>query len=198
MSQNKPSPDDQPKPKKFRITRKRLGTIRFIDPKGEFGFIDAEDFRDDVFFHRSVFEDVVRDRPERSSFDPSRSRHRKFDRRSDREQKPGRGRRDDHRADDHRDQEANRQTDSDASPADDSDKPVEVVVGLEKLPEAFVSRHVEFEIDDDVFDQDKKLRAKIVRFTKRPMGRMMTARDSTIKVITHHPNARRKRPDWRK
>ncbi|QDT57726.1 hypothetical protein SV7mr_02100 [Stieleria bergensis] len=190
MSQNKPNPDDQPKPKKFRITRKRLGTISFIDPKGEFGFIDAEDYRDDVFFHRSVFEDVVRDRPERSGFDRSRSRNNKFDRRSDRDQKPGRSH--------HRDQGSHRPADSTASQSDGTGKPVEVVVGIAKLPEAFITRHVEFEIDDDVYDQDKKLRAKIVRFTQRPMGRAMTARDSTIKVITHHPKARRKRPDWRK
>lgn len=38
------------------IQRKRLGEIRFMEPEGKFGFIDAEDFRDDVFFHKSAWE----------------------------------------------------------------------------------------------------------------------------------------------
>ena len=42
--------DDQPK-KKFRIQRKRLGKIISIKEESHFGFIEAEDFRDDVFFH---------------------------------------------------------------------------------------------------------------------------------------------------
>jgi len=57
---------------------------------------------------------------------------------------------------------------------------------------------VEFELDDDHFEQEKKLRAKVVRPTDRPIGRKLSGRDATFKVVTHHPNARKKRPDWRK
>ncbi len=53
--QRPPRPDpDRPKP--FPIQRKRLGQIRYIRDDGEFGFIEAEDFRDDVFFHRMSWE----------------------------------------------------------------------------------------------------------------------------------------------
>lgn len=38
------------------MPRKRLGEIRHLDPTRPFGFIEAEDFRDDVFFHQSVWE----------------------------------------------------------------------------------------------------------------------------------------------
>jgi cold shock CspA family protein len=41
---------------KFRVQRRRLGTIRWIDPQGKYGFIEAEDFRSDVFFHLSSWE----------------------------------------------------------------------------------------------------------------------------------------------
>ncbi|MGI9471837.1 MAG: cold shock domain-containing protein [Rubripirellula sp.] len=37
--------------KRFRIQRRRLGKIMFIEQDGKFGFIQAEDFKDDVFFH---------------------------------------------------------------------------------------------------------------------------------------------------
>ncbi len=40
----------------FRVQRRRLGRIKFVEPEGKFGFIDAEDFREDVFFHQSVWE----------------------------------------------------------------------------------------------------------------------------------------------
>ncbi len=46
--------DDQPR--RSLIQRRRLGEIRFVDPNGKFGFIDAEDFREDVFFHKSVWQ----------------------------------------------------------------------------------------------------------------------------------------------
>ncbi|TWU06250.1 cold-shock protein [Stieleria varia] len=130
-----PSPDsknDPPERKPFRIQRKRLGSIRKIDPKGEFGFIDAEDFRDDVFFHRTVWQ-------------------------------------------------SNALQQWNTGP---------LSVELE-------TQFVEFEIDDEVWATDKKLRAKVVRPTRRPEGRKMSGRDATFKIITHHPNARRKRPKWR-
>ncbi|MEZ6086432.1 MAG: cold shock domain-containing protein [Pirellulaceae bacterium] len=44
------------------IQRKRLGEVRHIDTVKNFGFIRAEDFRDDVFFHMSVWE-TDRDMP---------------------------------------------------------------------------------------------------------------------------------------
>jgi cold shock CspA family protein len=40
------------------ITRKRLGRIRHVDPHKKIGFIEAEDYRDDVFFHWSLWESV--------------------------------------------------------------------------------------------------------------------------------------------
>lgn len=56
MSKSKPVDDDDAPKKRFRIQRKRLGMVKFINESGEFGFITAEDFRDDVFFHRTVWE----------------------------------------------------------------------------------------------------------------------------------------------
>ncbi|MEE2934886.1 MAG: cold shock domain-containing protein [Planctomycetota bacterium] len=50
-SEDSPSPE-----KRFRIQRRRLGKITFIDAEGKYGFIDGEDFREDVFFHTSVWE----------------------------------------------------------------------------------------------------------------------------------------------
>ena len=47
----------------YHIQRRRLGRIKFVQEEGKFGFIDAEDFRDDVFFHQSVWENRDR-RPE--------------------------------------------------------------------------------------------------------------------------------------
>lgn len=66
------------------------------------------------------------------------------------------------------------------------------------VPEELVKRVVEFEIDDELFEGEQKLRATIVRPTRRPMGRKLSGRDATFQIITHHPKARRKRPDWRK
>lgn len=40
----------------FRIQRRRLGVIKYLRADGHFGFIEAEDFREDVFFHKSVWE----------------------------------------------------------------------------------------------------------------------------------------------
>ncbi len=54
-------PDRSDKP--FYIQRRRLGVIKFVRPDGEFGFIDAEDFREDVFFHKSVWQGEVRGVP---------------------------------------------------------------------------------------------------------------------------------------
>lgn len=44
-------------PKKFHIQRRRLGRIKHVEPTGKYGFIDAEDFREDVFFHASTWQD---------------------------------------------------------------------------------------------------------------------------------------------
>ena len=44
-------PDDNEVKKRVRIQRRRLGKIIHIDKDGSYGFIRAEDFRDDVFFH---------------------------------------------------------------------------------------------------------------------------------------------------
>lgn len=117
-------PEDQPQ-KPFRVQKRRLGTIRFIRDDGEFGFIEAEDFRDDVFFHRTVWE---ADRPN-------------------------------------------------ALPA--------------------IQMFVEFEIDDEYFATEKRLRATKVRRTNRPEGRKLSGRDAPHLIIQHHPNARKKRPNWR-
>ena len=38
------------------VQRKRLGEVRHLDLVKNFGFIKAEDFREDVFFHLSVWE----------------------------------------------------------------------------------------------------------------------------------------------
>lgn len=117
--------DDQPK-KPFRVQKKRLGRIRFIRQDGEFGFITAEDFREDVFFHRTVWDrcDDPYSRPEIDMF-------------------------------------------------------------------------VEFEIDDELFETDKKLRATRVYRSERPDGKKLSGRDAPHLIIRHHPNARKKRPDWR-
>ena len=98
--------DGQPEPKKkFRIQRKRLGKVKFISEKGDYGFITAEDYRDDVFFHTS-------------NWKPS-------------------------------------------STHNEEQNETELIEGL----------WVEFELDDDQFEEDKRLRAKVVRPTTRPIGR---------------------------
>lgn len=126
--------DGQPEPKKkFRIQRRRLGKIKFVAEKGDYGFITAEDYRDDVFFHTSTWQ------PNTSQEDQSTVTE------------------------------------------------TELVEGL----------WVEFELDDDQFEEDKRLRAKVVRPTTRPIGRKLSGRDATFQIITHHPKARRRRPSWR-
>ncbi len=127
----KPDPDDEPK-KKFRIQRQRLGKIISIKAESHFGFIEAEDFRDDVFFHFQDWQGQV---------------------------------------------EKNGRT---------------VTIAPEPM------MWVEFELDDDHFETEQKLRAKLVRPTDRPIGRKLSGRDATFKLVTHHPNARKKRPNWRK
>jgi len=49
--------------KPFHIQRKRLGVVKYVKGEGEFGFIDAEDFREDVFFHNTVWQGEVRGIP---------------------------------------------------------------------------------------------------------------------------------------
>ncbi len=60
-----------------------------------------------------------------------------------------------------------------------------------------VEMWVEFELDDEHFATEKRLRAKVVRPTDRPVGRKLSGRDATFKIVTHHPNARKERPTWR-
>jgi hypothetical protein len=154
VSEKNPQPPEDEPPKKFRITRKRLGTIRFIDPKGEFGFIEAEDFRDDVFFHHSVVQH------------PTDNRAGPLSGQASQQDEPGPyGRR--------------------------PQRPVKLNA------EEMVTKHVEFEIDDELFETEQRLRATVVRPTRRPMGKKLSGRDATFKIVTHHPKARRKRPDWR-
>lgn len=45
--------------RRFPIQRRRLGKIISILPESKFGFIDGEDFRDDVFFHMDVWDAKV-------------------------------------------------------------------------------------------------------------------------------------------
>lgn len=48
MSENEPKP--------FILQRRRLGRIRHIDTRGNYGFIEAEDYRQDVFFHFTTWQ----------------------------------------------------------------------------------------------------------------------------------------------
>ena len=132
------STDDEPAKKRFRIQRKRLGTVKYVSQDGEFGFIEAEDYREDVFFHRTVWEHA-------------------------------------------------------ASPRTGTDQPQTSTT----LAATLVDSWVEFEIDDEHFANEQKLRATIVRPSNRPQGRKLSGRDATFKIIKHHPKARRKRPSWR-
>jgi cold shock CspA family protein len=117
--------------RRFPIERRRIGKITSFLPDSNFGFIDGEDFREDVFFHKNVWESkVIRD-------------------------------------------------------------------GREIRLEPQEGMSVEFEIDDNRFEDEKKLRATSVRPTNRPDGRKLSGRDATFKIVTHHPRARRKRPTWR-
>ena len=124
--------DDDEEPKKpFRITRRRLGSIQFLKEDGEYGFIQAEDFRDDVFFHQRAWNG-------------------------------------------------------------------ELVEGnTTRIVEPALEMWVEFELDDEHYATQKKLRAKTVRPTARPEGKKLSGRDATFNIIRHHPNARKKRPSWR-
>ncbi len=124
-------PEDEPQKKPFRIQRRRLGSIKFVREDGEYGFIEAEDFRDDVFFHRRDWQG---------------------------ETSAGHG---------------------------------------NTVIEPAVDMWVEFELDDEHFATEKKLRAKLVRPTNRPEGRKLSGRDATFEIPRHHPNARKKRPSWR-
>jgi len=117
--------------KKFRIQRRRLGKVKYIAEQGDYGFITAEDYREDVFFHLS-------------NWKPESTQH------------------------------AN-------SPES------ELAEGL----------WVEFELDDEQFEEDKRLRAKVVRPTTRPVGRKLSGRDATFQIIMHHPKSRKRRPSWR-
>ena len=132
------SDEEEPK-KRFHIQRKRLGTVKWVQEKGEFGFIDAEDFRDDVFFHHSAWEDTS----------------------------------------------GNAAT----STGPNAYKP--------RLSQSIIDVFVEFELDDELFTVEKKLRAKLVRVTTRPEGRKLKKSDATFEMPRHHPKARKKRPDWR-
>ncbi|MGV3483476.1 MAG: cold shock domain-containing protein [Planctomycetaceae bacterium] len=120
-------PSNHEPQKRFHIQRRRLGEIKYMRPEGDFGFIDAEDFREDVFFHKSAWEGEID--------------------------------------------------------------------GRRREPE--VGIYVEFEIDEEYREQEKKLRAKVVRLTNRPMGKRLSGRDTPHLVNKHHPKARQKRPTWR-
>lgn len=125
-----PKEDEEVK-KPFRIQRRRLGSVKFVREDGEFGFITAEDFREDVFFHRRDWDGQVTQGNSTRTIEPQ------------------------------------------------------------------VEMWVEFELDDEHFATEKKLRAKYVRPTQRPEGRKLSGRDATFQITTHHPNARKKRPTWR-
>lgn len=116
--------DDEPARPKFRVTKRRIGRIRFVREDGAFGFIVAEDFREDVFFHRSTWQG-----PEGS-------------------------------------------------------QPV-------------ADQLIEFELDDDHLEKEKRLRAAVVRPTDRPDGRKLSGHDAPHLIVRHHPKALRKRPSWR-
>lgn len=105
--------------------------IKFLREEDSFGFIESENFREDVFFHFTVF---------------------------------------------------------DGKSAKEGDN-TEIKIEMDLW--------VEFELDEEVFREQQKLRAKVVRPTSRPRGRKLSGRDATFNIITHHPRARRKRPSWR-
>lgn len=117
--------------KKFRIQRRRLGKIMFIEQQGTYGFIDAEDFSTDVFFHSVDWDGNI------------------------------------------------------------------VTNGVTRKIAPEIELWVEFELDDEHQETHDRLRAKVVRPTTRPTGRKLSGRDATFRIVTHHPNARRKRPNWR-
>ncbi len=125
------SNDEDEVKKRFHIQRQRLGKIMFMSEDGTFGFIQGEDFRDDVFFHVQDWDGKVTKAGVSQTLDPA------------------------------------------------------------------VEMWVEFELNDEHFETEKRLRAKIVRPTDRPTGRKLSGRDATFKIVTHHPKARKKRPTWR-
>ncbi len=142
--------DDEEVKRPFRIQKRRLGTIRFVNPDGEFGFIEAEDFRDDVFFHHSVW--------------------------------LGKG-----------DVDPNVQSKTGNSPRGNQrsgERPIPVQPPQEHM-------WVEYELDDDYFESEKRLRAKLVRLSSRPQSKKLSGRDAPHLIVKHHPNARKKRPSWR-
>ena len=105
--------------------------IKSLQEEKSFGFIESENFRDDVFFHFTVFDGKV------------------------------------------------------------------TKGGKDTFEKIEMDLWVEFELDEEVFRLQDRLRAKIVRPTERPRGRKLSGRDATFKIITHHPRARKKRPTWR-
>ena len=126
-----PSNEESGVKKRFRIQKRRLGKIKFLSKDGDYGFIAAEDYTDDVFFHTSNW------------------------------------------------------------------KPELTKDGVTRMVEPSFDLWVEFELDDEQFDLDKRLRAKVIRPTSRPIGRKLSGRDATFNIVTHHPKARKKRPTWR-
>ena len=121
------SESPQPPDPSLLIIRKRLGRIRHVDTAKKFGFIEAEDYREDVFFHLSQWES--------------------------------------------------------AGPRDPGPRKGQVV---------------EFEIDELHRRNVGKLRATVVRVTKRPLGSRMTSKTDPHLMVKHHPKARQSKPKWRK
>ena len=111
----------------FVLQRRRLGRIRHIDPQGKFGFIEAEDYRQDVFFHITKWEAA-----------------------GPRDAAPRKG------------------------------------------------QFVEFEIDELYRRAEGKLRALVVRGTRRPDGDRLRAKNDPHLQVQHHPKARQKKPAWRR
>lgn len=117
--------NDSPKP--FILERKQLGRIRMLNTAKKFGFIEGEDFREDVFFHFDQWES--------------------------------------------------------SGPQDAVPK---------------VDQFVEFEVDELHRRAEGKLRAKMVRTTKRPEGMKLEESADPHLHAKHHPKARRSKPAWRK
>lgn len=57
---------------------------------------------------------------------------------------------------------------------------------------------VEFEIDELDRLEKRKLRASVVRRTLRPLSMRLQASDAPELQSQHHPNARQRKPNWRK
>ncbi|MEL6898798.1 MAG: cold shock domain-containing protein [Planctomycetota bacterium] len=109
------------------VQRRRLGWVkRCVDDKG-FGFIEGEDYRDDIYFHYTVW-----DSSEHNDMEPQEE------------------------------------------------------------------QFVEFEIDEDHRAKTQQLRALIVRPSDRPAAKRMSGKDAPHLFTQHHPNARRRKPNWRK